>query len=253
MTVEECAGQLLKSFEVVCDCETVTPYSVFGKIFIAVEMLSRTFDIQGFKESIKVHTKWLLHDRPDVIPFDRFLRFSDIIFIPKCKFNSLFDSLIDKVIEKVFSQKCSHLVAKEIFHNRALSVVALFVCRYKLLLHMHRTGSMMRKFSLHVEESCDELKLMGTKYAVKYLKDIRNIHQSRDIMNRFTGKNERIDILDYRSDHLELILFGLMNHWRELREAKNAPTRRVKRYNSELFCHPVYRQIFILMDFQKNW
>ena len=243
-----------------CNCEKVQPYTVFGQIVCAVELLCRAAQLLGLRKTIKQQVKWLLTEESDCnIPFDRFPKFSDVIFLSESKFDSLFESLITTVIDKAFSQKCSHVIAKKIFQDRELSVVALFFNRHSLIVHDSRAVMKIPDLTWYGAALLTKIGEMDKKSILKYLNDVKQTHQNREFLNKLSGEKEKVDILDYSSTQLEVFVSGLLQQCEEIRQAQirelmfgpPACTMEFPEFNN-MFCNPVYRQLLILLDIEKS-
>jgi hypothetical protein len=273
LRTEELADLLLDSFDGVCSCKKPEENSVLGDLVIAVEMVCRcTLDdkdiltvrdrsfskdsapanIEHIKGKIWHHAKWLMSDNPDrwTLPIGRDLKHSDIIFISRKNFGALLDKFMTTALNK--DHKCSHEVAKTISEDRELTIVALFATRYRLVLYSAET--MLFKFRLEIEEMCDMIQDMGVERSVKFLQDLACLFCDgpRDMFNRFTGQGERIDIFSYPPKHLKTFIAGLLKEYKVFRRMNPKGVDEKKIENYDIFCNPVYRQIFVLMEARES-
>ena len=263
---------LLEGFDEDCTCRKPVLNSTFEKLVIAVEMFCRTdLDMKGMltmrrerismdnpshniehvKEKIRHHAKWLLSDNPCSFSPERDVKFSDIIFISKSEFGTLLDKFISKVLDR--DSKCSHEIAKAITKDPELSVVALFASRYRLTLYS--AESMDFKFRKTIEEICEEMKLMGVETALKCVEEVGAAFCSggRRVMNRFTLQKETIDILNTSARFLKRFLAGLLKEYKDFRRANPAGVEGENIQDYDIFCNPVYRQIFVLMEMRDRY
>ena len=273
--IEELEKLLLDGFNGVCVCPKPDSNSVLGKLVVAVEMFCRTSlnkkdiltvmdrrvskndipssNLQYLKERIGHHAKWLMDENADPLGVMsvKVPKFSDIIFIPHSKFDSLLDNFMTKVLDR--SGKCSHAIAQDIMADWELTIVALFATRYRLVLYSAET--MMFKFRLEVEEICEELLLLGVGGAVRCVIQVGKVFCAdgrTKVFNRFTRQEETIDILDYPSRLISIFLSGLLKEYKEFRRIYPKGVDEKKIENYDIFCNPVYRQIILLMEMRNR-